>query len=259
MGSRSLTPHFAAVIDGATSKSDYVSPDGKSTGRLAMELVLQAISELPPDADMPQAIVLITAKIHDFYVEHDLLADLDAKPNMRFTANGVIYSAVRHEIWQIGDCQCMVNGTLHLNEKEIDAIMADARAAYNEAAIALGETTLDDLAKDDPGRAFINPFLQRQAILQNHPNKDQPFAFPVFDGFKIHPEQVKVTPVAAGDVVVLASDGYPQLQADLVQSEDKLQAIMQADPNCMREYKSTKGLSKGSKSFDDRAYLKFKL
>ncbi len=33
------------------------------------------------------------------------------------------------------------------NEKAIDAIMADARAAYNEAAIALGETTLDDLAK----------------------------------------------------------------------------------------------------------------
>mgnify|MGYP000718365979 CR=1 FL=1 len=51
-------------------------------------------------------------------------------------------------------------------KKEIDAIMANARAVVNEIALLNGATP-DDLLSNDPGRNFIYRFLQQQAILQN--------------------------------------------------------------------------------------------
>lgn len=60
-----VTPYFAAVIDGATAKSTFTY-DGKKTGRLAMELALEAIHDFPKDIDAAGAISRITEKIHDF-------------------------------------------------------------------------------------------------------------------------------------------------------------------------------------------------
>ena len=40
-----LSKNFAAIVDGATAKSKFTL-NGKSTGRLAMELVIKAISKL---------------------------------------------------------------------------------------------------------------------------------------------------------------------------------------------------------------------
>ena len=96
-----VTPYFAAVIDGATAKSTFTY-DGKKTGRLAMELALEAIRDFPKDIDAAGAISRITEKIHDFYVEHNLLDELKAEPGKRFTANGVIYSYARNEVWRWG-------------------------------------------------------------------------------------------------------------------------------------------------------------
>ena len=178
-----VTPYFAAVIDGATAKSTFTY-DGKKTGRLAMELALEAIHDFPKDIDAAGAISRITEKIHDFYVEHNLLDELKAEPGKRFTANGVIYSYARNEVWQVGDCQCIIGNLYSSNEKEIDAIMANARAVVNEVALLDG-VTLKDLESHDPGREFIYPFLQKQALLQNCPVEGQHFAFPVFDGFPV--------------------------------------------------------------------------
>lgn len=253
-----VNEHYAAVIDGATSKSNF-SKDGKTSGRLAMELVIEAISKLPSSATMEEAIEYITANIYEFYKENDMLDELKIHPNKRFTANGVIYSNSRQEVWQIGDCQCIIGDIYSSNEKAIDGIMANARAAFNEVAILKGEIKLENLGNYDPGREFIKPFLERQAILQNNPNKEQPFSFPVFDGFPIHPEQVNVFSVKNTKEIILSSDGYPYLFDTLKKSEEYLLDILKKDPNCFREYKSTKGMKKGNHSFDDRAYLKISL
>ena len=232
-----VTPYFAAVIDGATAKSTFTY-DGKKTGRLAMELALEAI--------------------HDFYVEHNLLDELKAEPGKRFTANGVIYSYARNEVWQVGDCQCIIGNLYSSNEKEIDAIMANARAVVNEVALLDG-VTLKDLESHDPGREFIYPFLQKQALLQNCPVEGQHFAFPVFDGFPVQMKQVNIFSVGDAEEVVLSSDGYPHLYSTLRESECYLADILEKDPLCMRLYKSTKGVQKGNCSFDDRAYLRIKM
>ena len=220
-----------------------------------MELVIKAISKLPEGICMSDAIANISAAIYNFYKENNLLAELKNKPNLRFTASAVIYSKSLNEIWQIGDCRFLVGSTYSTNEKEIDEIMAKARAAFNETAIINGEITLESLKDHDPGRDFIMPFLTRQALLQNCPYENQ-FSFAVFDGFTIDPKKVIVFPVGKAKEFVLSSDGYPQTFNTLEKSEQYLHAIMQKDPNCIREYKCTKGLKKGNRSFDDRAYLK---
>lgn len=252
-----VTPYFAAVIDGATAKSTFTH-DGKKTGRLAMELALEAIREFPKDIDATEALRRITEKTHQFYVEHNLLDELKTEPGKRFTANGVIYSYTRNEVWQVGDCQCIIGNLYSSNEKEIDAIMANARAAFNEVALLNG-ATMEGLEAHDLGRDFIYPFLQKQALLQNCPIEGQRFAFPVFDGFPIQMKQVNVFPVGNADEIILSSDGYPHLYSTLHESECYLADILEKDPLCMRLYKSTKGVQKGNCSFDDRAYLRIKM
>lgn len=252
-----VTSDFAAVIDGATAKSNY-RHNGKSTGRIAMELIRKAIRKLPSEIDAEGAMKFITREIHDFYVRHGLLDDLEENPAMRFTANGVIYSAARKEVWQIGDCQCRIGNLYSKNEKEIDGIMAEARAAMNDIALLEG-LSLNDIKEKDPGRTFIEPFLRKQAVLQNYPSPFQRFGFPVFDGFPIDMKKVHVFPVGDVTEIILSSDGYPLLFSTLLQSEAYLKRILDEDPLCFRIYKSTKGIRAENVSFDDRAYLKIRL
>lgn len=246
-----LTPDFIAVIDGATSKSAF-SMEGKTSGRLSMELVLEAINEFPKDIDATQAVRLITKKLHDFYINNNLLTSVNDNPAARLTSNGVIYSISRKELWQIGDCQALINGHHYNNNKEIDDIMADARSAYDEVALLQGET-LESLRTKDPGRDFILPFLKIQGVLQNY--HGHPYGFPVMDGFEIDINQVIVVPIEA-DEIVLASDGYPNLFNTLKESEFFLKKVINEDPMLIRLYKSTKGVQKGQDSFDDRAYVR---
>lgn len=253
-----ITSDFAAIIDGATAKSNF-EMNGKKTGRLAMELALEAIRKFPKDIDAKEAITHITNEIYNFYVEHHLLDELKAQPGKRFTANGVIYSYARNEVWQVGDCQCIIGNLYSSNEKEIDGIMANARSAFNEVALANGMATMQSLAEHDLGRDFIAPFLSQQAILQNNPDKNQRYAFPVFDGFPVNMEQVNIFPVGKVKEIILSSDGYPRLFSTLKESECYLMNILKNDPLCMRQYKSTKGIKNGNCSFDDRAYLRISL
>lgn len=253
-----VTEHFAAVIDGATAKSDF-TPDSKTTGRMAMEIVAQTVRMLPPDINAQGAMERITAALHDFYVAHNLLADLEREPGRRLTANGVIYSAARREVWQVGDCQVLMGRIYSRNEKAIDGIMSEARAAMIEAMLARGMSP-DQICEADPGRALIAPFLAVQAVLQNHPDPSQAYAFPVFDGFPIRMEQVNIfTAGPETEEIVLASDGYPEVLPTLSASESRLAEILSRDPLCFREYRSTKGVRPGCVPFDDRAYLRIRL
>lgn len=126
-------------------------------------------------------------------------------------------------------------------------------------AAVIDGATMKDLESHDPGREFIYPFLQKQAVLQNCLLEDQRFAFPVFDSFPVRMKQVNIFPVGDAEEVVLSSDGYPHLYSTLHESECYLADILEKDPLCMRLYKSTKGVQKGNCSFDDRAYLRIKI
>lgn len=123
----------------------------------------------------------------------------------------------------------------------------------------LNGKTIDELRVNDTGREYIETMLVRQKRFQNIGN-DNPLNYYVLDGFlKDVQSAVQITPVPQDcSQIVLASDGYPYLKPTLKESETALHRILDKDPLCFREYKSTKGISGENISFDDRAYIRFR-
>ena len=246
------TEHFAAVIDGATSKSDLDLGD-KTQGLLAGELIDLELQQLARDATADVFIQQVNARFQAFYQQRDLLETVVENPVDRLNASIAVYSDARKEVWLIGDCQCLIGQQHETNEKLIDSVLAHMRSLVLETALRSG-TSMDELLQRDIGREAILPFLKRQQLFQNA-DPSIPYAYGTLDGFPVSPEHYRVFPVAA-TTVVLASDGYPKLYADLEQTEVALRAILERDPLCFRENRSTKGLQKGNLSFDDRSFLK---
>ena len=252
-----INPAFAAVIDGATSKSDF-RKNGKTTGQWAVQCVMEALQGLSVEATCLEAVSAITARIQNFYTIHQLTELVEEHPECRCTASAVIYSAFRREIWQIGDCRCLTHSFYSANEKAVDHIMAEARCVYNEAELAAG-MSLEELVACDPGRTFILPFLKRQAWLQNRTREDSRYAYAVFDGYPVPMELVKCFSVAEESEIVLASDGYPKLFFTLDETEAYLHRVLEKDPMCMYLHPETKGMLPGNCSYDDRAYLRLRI
>ena len=83
-------------------------------------------------------------------------------------------------------------------------------------------------------------------------------SYAVIDGFDIFKPGIKVITLNANNRhdIVLASDGYPFLKSTLADSETALQKQLAADPFNIHSFKATKGLMRGNKSFDDRAFIR---
>ena len=247
-----VTDNFIAVIDGSTSKSPFSFRQGVSNGRLCMQMVKSYISSMPADITMSRFCRLITGYIGFIY--NQLVTDINIirrEPTFRMSASAVIYSRHRREIWMIGDCQCMVQRVLFENNKPYEAPIADMRAAYNRLMLLQG-MTVEQLMEKDEGRAHILPLLVKGCAYQN-------VTYSVIDGFPIPVDKVRVIPVPNNSEVVLASDGYPFLKPTLQASEHSLRHLVLTDPLCINEYHATKGLKPGNSSFDDRAYIRFRV
>ena len=123
-----ITDDFAAVVDGATSKSvrHLWQPSG---GVMAKDLALEVIAGLPADADMRQTQQAIDGRFRQAHSEHGAdTAVFTDEPVERLQANAVVYSADRHEAWLFGDCQIMVNGEQIPTVKHVDELLGELRA-----------------------------------------------------------------------------------------------------------------------------------
>ena len=69
-----ITDHFIAVIDGVTSKSDFMYGE-KKTGRIAAELIARAIEQSAPDSECADIIKNCNAAYEDFYRRTDFPYD----------------------------------------------------------------------------------------------------------------------------------------------------------------------------------------
>ena len=84
--------------------------------------------------------------------------------------------------------------------------------------------------------------------------------YAVIDGFPIPQHHVRVITLDFMPwEVVLASDGYPFLESTLAASEERLEWQRQNDPLNIGVFKATKAFAAGNNSFDDRAYIRFKV
>lgn len=242
--------HYAAVVDGVTSKSDKLF-SGKTPGKIGMEVLCREIPHLEADLSVEQAARKLTSALRE---ERDRMAQEYEVTLLEYPrACAAIYNSARREIWLIGDCQCCINGNVHTNTKKIDDVMMHLRSFVLESERFSGKSE-KDLETDDSGRRAILPFLKQQYLFEN---REGIFGYPVLNGERIIKEQIVVISVPAGSLVTLATDGYPELYESFEESEAALQELLTRDPLCYRENLQTKGIQKGNASFDDRCFLQF--
>ncbi len=252
-----VSKNFVAVIDGFTSKTGRRWND-ETGGRAAGQIISRVFDEMPRDFTARAAVDLMTTAIRDSYKRFDALKDVQRDPKQRMAAFFAAISLCRKEVWVVGDCQLLLGGQVVTHRKAVDRLLADVRALRLELEILKG-ATLEQLQQHDTGREFIMPLLEEQSRLQNNPPAGE-YWYPAIDGFPVPDSGIIVKPIPNSiNSIVLATDGYPVLKDSLKESEDALQEILKRDPLLFREYKSTKGMSRGSASFDDRAFIKVEL
>lgn len=240
------------MIDGSTSKTPLRVNPAMTNGRYCMEIVRGHIAAMPADTSVEGFCHGVTERIRAVYADRGIDPKrLEAHPEERLTASAVVYSARFNQVWLVGDCQCLIDGTLHDNPKPQEDTLATRRAEFLSEAIAKGSLTVEDVINGtDPGRELIMPYLIESCRQQNR-------SFAVIDGFDIPMCHVKVVQVPDdAREIVLASDGYPLLRPTLRESEAALHALLAKDPLCISLFKATKGLRRGNSSFDDRSFIR---
>ncbi|WP_226036560.1 hypothetical protein [Aquibacillus saliphilus] len=251
-----LTDHFIAVIDGATNVSGKRIAD-KTPGRFAAEIIKDTIEGLTAETTLEKMISHINENLQIAFLKYNLINEIAEKKWMAPSASLVVYSHYYNEVWQVGDCQLMIDGQVYKNDKELDTITGNARSLYLEGEIKKGKT-IEQLIEHDTGWEFIRPLIQQQYFMQN--DSQNQYGYDVINGFNVDLNRVKITKVQVNACeIILASDGYPFLKGTLLESENALSSLLNDDPLCFRVYKSAKGLVKGNKSFDDRTFVKFKI
>jgi hypothetical protein len=237
---------LVAVIDGATDKTGWQVQTANGlvkSGRFAADVVAAALVGIEAGTEPVQAVALLTAALDDA-IRQSLGV---VAPHERPAASIVVYDAVLRAVWRVGDCPFRVGGVLHNQQKRIDEVTANFRAAV---LAAVGSYSFDR----DPGRDAIEPLLRRQGSFAN---KLGEFGYGVIDGQRVPEEFIEVAVVPGGvEEVVLASDGYPTLPSTLAEAEAELTELLAADPHCVGALRGTKGLTAGLCSFDDRAWVR---
>ncbi|MFS0725688.1 hypothetical protein [Paenibacillus sp. 1P07SE] len=252
-----LTEHYACVIDGATDVSGK-RYGNRTSGQVIASALEEGVRALPPGLGIEQLMKQLNERLIQTYQELGMYDEIQEHPHSIPSASMALYSPQRHQVWMIGDCQCMLDGELYSNEKKVDSITAYTRSMLLESEVLRGKT-IAELMESDPSRGVIRPLIQAQYVMQNTAQPSQ-YGYVAVTGFEFDLGQIKMVDVpAATRELVLASDGYPLLRPTLAESEAELQRILETDPLCFREYKLAKGLQAGNESFDDRTYVRLEL
>ena len=249
---------FLVVIDGATDKSGRTyGPQKKKGGRIASELICRAFRELPPGADRETILKRIQMYFKAFHNRHGNV-DFVGKPHFRPTACVIWFDLERNELVALGDCKARIDGKVFNDEEKLVDLL---NAGFRKTVInKLGQSDRD-VQESDLGRSYIMPLLKAQGRYQNNPEAPEAFQYWVIDGFPIPQEKVLSWSFSkAPEVVELSSDGYltfPE-KLEITSYESALTDALKKDPLRIGANPSTKGLTAGKKSFDDRAVLIFR-
>lgn len=243
------TVNHVAVIDGSTSKTPQRVNPGMQNGRFAMQLVSDVISSLPAQTTMLQFCRIVTDAIDEAYNYYQQDPDIiQQHPERRLTCSAAVYSRYHREVWLVGDCQCIVEGKYYDNAKPEEVANAEKRCRY----IKEHQLSVEEVRRHDEGRDQIINDIIASMHSQNK-------TYAVIDGTPIYIKGVKVIAVPVDSEVVLATDGYPFLCNTLAESEQRLSQLLVDDPLLINQFKATKAYMEGNSSFDDRAYIRFRV
>ena len=223
----------------------------RSNGRYAMQLTARYIQHMPKNITSEAFFRGVTAYIRKHY-KKSMQPRLVEHPEERLTCSAVVYSRLNREIWMVGDCQCLINGELFDNPKPAEAELAAMRAQEVRRLLESGATQ-DELLRNDIARPVIIPRMLETMRQQN-------VTYSVIDGFPIDRRHVRIIPLDFRPwEIVLASDGYPILRPTLDESEEELRKLREEDPLNIGRFQATKAFHPDFNSFDDRAYIRFKV
>ena len=221
-----------------------------------MQLIEKYLRKAPKDISCHQFCTGASRTIARQYKQSDV-PRLVEHPEERLTASCIVFSRLRREIWMVGDCQCLLSPltsptptyTYYDNPKPYEQELAEKRAAIIRAS----NQPLDNFLADDTARKAIIPRMLETMQEQNK-------SYAVIDGFVIPEQKVRILTLDFQPwEIILASDGYPFLEPTLEASENRLAHQRASDPLNIGEFKATKGFMTGNNSFDDRAFIRFRV
>ena len=242
-----IKEHLVVVIDGVTSKSDELYYGFKS-GKYAKDVIIDELNKLDLFQDTLKIIKALDLRLKKEALKrfNNSVANKDY-----LRACLLIYNDLEKKLYSYGDSQFIVNGQYFPSYMAIDDINSQKRATKIKALLSQGYTT-QQLLENDLGRKSIEEALLNQSVYEN---KVEELGYACLNGFNYNSKLLKVINVTDNEVV-MASDGYPKLFNNLEASEAYLSSILKNDPLCYRLYLSTKGLTIGNLSFDDRCFVK---
>lgn len=248
---------FVAVIDGVTSKG-HLSYDGKTSGRRASEVLAATFRRLDSSGATHEPLEIIGQLDQALAQDMGDYVRRTGKVPQRadyLRAAVIYYDCETGRVVTYGDCQCRIGDAVFTHAKRIDELLATKRVAVLRDCLAAG-MTVEQLRRDDPGRAAILDDLRHQFVYENVPGA---LGYPMLDGHGICEEMLVVHEVPPGHPLVLCSDGYPVVCETREESERALRTILEEDPLLMRLYPSTKGWDPSNESYDDRTWVSMRM
>ena len=241
-----ITPHFAAVIDGATSSAPLAS--GKPGGIVAAEAISAVIQTMPATITAAEFVKQATTAVYEATG-----AWPDESKN-RPCAAVAVYSAHHQEVWRVCDCHIRLDDTYYDGEIEAGRIPYTYRSAIVRARIALGQMTVEDERNRPVNQQPFWPFVEVQNVFLNHPT--DPMGFGAINGLTVPEKFIEVFSTKGVKQVVLCSDGFfnpaPTLQEALVD----LERLRTEDPMLCYQVNGSRPFPMGGKYFDDVSYIR---
>ena len=249
-----VTPHFVAVLDGATSRAGNTLK-GLTNGQFASSVLAHALQALPADITARAAVDSLTTTLRE---ETDNAAKTEYKQLKEVwdypAAALLVYSVARKEIWRVADSTFVIDGRGNHKTFPQEATWCELRKAYLSAQLARGKTEADLLAHD-PTWDVLTPLIAEFKVFANY---DGPYGYGVLNGSHIPDAHVEVYPAPHAVEIIFASDGYPEVESTLAETEKYLLQLVKDDPLFYKLAPQVKGVKKGHVSFDDRSYIRFR-
>lgn len=247
-----ISDDFVAVIDGVSSKSDFLFKE-KTTGKIAAEIVKSVLEKSERSSTRKEIVERINQEIMGFYEAAEFPYSRNEYGPQAVCA---VYSDFYREVWLIGDCQVCVDGRIYTNPKRSDEILAEMRSLVLNIIRKETPEQFSDQKVQQMARDIIEPWIVRANVFANNNNSD--YGYSVINGEEIPENLFRVIKLDEGThEIILASDGYPRIERTLRESEDYLSRMLETDRECCSLYHSTKGVKDGCSSYDDRTYIRF--
>ena len=253
-----ITEDFIAVIDGVSSQSQF-KYNNKKLGKIICDILLEAIPKLDNNFDCYQSIDFLNDYILEFYKEHDILEKISDDAANQPSASIIMYSKHYNQIWLVGDCMALYGNNILENKLEVDELYTKIRVMTIEYLLSTGYTE-EELLEEDIARRFVQNLTKRQPYIRNKKYNSK-YDYAVLDGFnKPDKDLIKCIDVPKDvEEIIFVSDGYRKPFNTLKESEEYLIHIKEVDPLCYKDFAYERGFYKNQVSYDDRAYIRFKI